>query len=229
MDEVPTTAWPSEAAESQVSKEPSPPLPVPTDVPSSVPGVAVPLDTQMDLDPPADTLARPEESSAPTEVTPDASSSAKNETAVETPIDANGSTSTAATNANSTAADPAAAAAPKADTPSTPGPSSTSQNVEKPPPPTSANEQPAAAAAAARPKLDFASLPTRQYLDQTVVPILLQGLSWLAKTRPEDPVTELSKYLLEHKSEYDSPAPQANRQNSSSDAAAATSGPSQSK
>lgn len=32
-------------------------------------------------------------------------------------------------------------------------------------------------------KVDLASLPTRQYLDQTVVPILLQGLQVLAKER----------------------------------------------
>lgn len=32
-------------------------------------------------------------------------------------------------------------------------------------------------------KIDMGSLPTRQYLDQTVVPILLQGLSALSKER----------------------------------------------
>jgi len=34
-----------------------------------------------------------------------------------------------------------------------------------------------------RPKVDLQSLPTRAYLDQTVVPILLQGMSALAKER----------------------------------------------
>ena len=34
-----------------------------------------------------------------------------------------------------------------------------------------------------RPKVDLQSLPTRAYLDQTVVPILLQGMSVLAKER----------------------------------------------
>ena len=33
------------------------------------------------------------------------------------------------------------------------------------------------------PKVDYQSLPTRAYLDQTVVPILLQGLSTLSKER----------------------------------------------
>lgn len=32
-------------------------------------------------------------------------------------------------------------------------------------------------------KVDLQALPTRAYLDQTVVPILLQGLSVLAKER----------------------------------------------
>jgi len=32
-------------------------------------------------------------------------------------------------------------------------------------------------------KVDLQSLPTRAYLDQTVVPILLQGLAVLAKER----------------------------------------------
>uniref|UniRef100_A0A3Q3X7A7 Dpy-30 histone methyltransferase complex regulatory subunit n=1 Tax=Mola mola TaxID=94237 RepID=A0A3Q3X7A7_MOLML len=36
-------------------------------------------------------------------------------------------------------------------------------------------------------KVDLQALPTRAYLDQTVVPILLQGLSVLAKDRSEPP------------------------------------------
>lgn len=38
---------------------------------------------------------------------------------------------------------------------------------------------------AKRPKVDLQSLPTRAYLDQTVVPVLLQGMSVLAKERWE--------------------------------------------
>lgn len=49
-------------------------------------------------------------------------------------------------------------------------------------------------------RVDLASLPTRQYLDQTVVPILLQGLSYLAKERPADPVAALGNFLLKQKS-----------------------------
>ena len=238
MDEASATpAWPAEGTESQVSKEPSPPLPVPSDPPSSVPGVAVPMDTQMDLDPPAaETTKEP----MATEAIPEAASSSKSES-VDISADANGSTSTPAANTA------AATIVPEAESSTAAGPSS-SQSIEKPPPPpppqqqqqqqqqqapTVTNDQPAAP----KPKLDFASLPTRQYLDQTVVPILLQGLSWLAKTRPEDPVGELSKYLLEHKAEYDStaaaaaaassssaaaPAAAANRQNSSADGTASS-------
>mmetsp|Transcript_4666 Transcript_4666/g.7225 ORF Transcript_4666/g.7225 Transcript_4666/m.7225 type:complete len:85 (-) Transcript_4666:594-848(-) len=42
------------------------------------------------------------------------------------------------------------------------------------------------------------SLPVRAYLDQTVVPILLQGLSALAKERPANPVEFLAAYLLKN-------------------------------
>jgi len=52
-------------------------------------------------------------------------------------------------------------------------------------------------------KQDLANLPTRQYLDQTVVPILLQGLASLARERPRDPIEYLAGYLLRHKREYD--------------------------
>lgn len=36
---------------------------------------------------------------------------------------------------------------------------------------------------AKRPRVDMSSLPTRQYLDQTVVPILLQAVTQLNKER----------------------------------------------
>lgn len=34
-----------------------------------------------------------------------------------------------------------------------------------------------------KPRVDLQAIPTRQYLDQTVVPIVLQGLSAVAKER----------------------------------------------
>ncbi|XP_014478498.1 PREDICTED: protein dpy-30 homolog [Dinoponera quadriceps] len=55
-----------------------------------------------------------------------------------------------------------------------------------------------------KPRVEVQSLPTRQYLDQTVVPILLQALSCLAKERPADPISFLAGYLLRNKSQYDS-------------------------
>jgi protein dpy-30 len=42
------------------------------------------------------------------------------------------------------------------------------------------------------------SLPIRAYLDQTVVPVLLQGLAELAKERPSNPVEWLGQYLLKN-------------------------------
>lgn len=50
---------------------------------------------------------------------------------------------------------------------------------------------------------ELQALPTKQYLDQTVAPILLQGLQTLAKERPPDPVSFLAAYLLKNKSKCD--------------------------
>jgi len=43
-----------------------------------------------------------------------------------------------------------------------------------------------------------AALPIRAYLDNTVVPILLQGLSELSQERPEDPIDFLGNYLIKN-------------------------------
>ncbi|XP_045495284.1 protein dpy-30 homolog [Colias croceus] len=59
-------------------------------------------------------------------------------------------------------------------------------------------------------RIDLNALPTRQYLDQTVVPILLQGLSALAKERPPDPINYLAAYLLKNKSTFDNNNANAN-------------------
>lgn len=48
-------------------------------------------------------------------------------------------------------------------------------------------------------KADVQSLPTRQYLDQSVVPILLQGLTALSKERPAEPIDFLAAYLMKNK------------------------------
>jgi len=54
-----------------------------------------------------------------------------------------------------------------------------------------------------KPKVELQSLPTRAYLDQTVVPILLQGLSTLSKERPPNPIEYLATYLLKNKDQYE--------------------------
>ncbi|XP_050504102.1 protein dpy-30 homolog [Diabrotica virgifera virgifera] len=53
-------------------------------------------------------------------------------------------------------------------------------------------------------RVDLSSLPTRQYLDQTVVPILMNALSYLAKERPDDPIAALASFLMKNKSTYES-------------------------
>mmetsp|Transcript_24438 Transcript_24438/g.78527 ORF Transcript_24438/g.78527 Transcript_24438/m.78527 type:complete len:108 (+) Transcript_24438:1-324(+) len=68
-----------------------------------------------------------------------------------------------------------------------PGPASADQAAEA-----------RAAVAGSVPSADLGALPIRAYLDQTVVPLLLEGLSLLVKTRPENPVQWLAHYLLEH-------------------------------
>ncbi|KAJ1394580.1 Dpy-30 motif-domain-containing protein [Ochromonadaceae sp. CCMP2298] len=51
---------------------------------------------------------------------------------------------------------------------------------------------------AAQEKLNLQALPIRAYLDQTVVPLLLDGMSALVKERPPNPVEWLAAYLLKH-------------------------------
>ncbi|KAI0228523.1 Dpy-30-like protein [Lamellibrachia satsuma] len=65
------------------------------------------------------------------------------------------------------------------------------------------SERDSAESPSKRPKVDLQSLPTRAYLDQTVVPILLQGMSVLAKERPPNPVEFLAAYLLKNKTQFD--------------------------
>jgi len=80
-----------------------------------------------------------------------------------------------------------------------PPPQQASENKEpqveaKPTPTTNEHPQP--------PKQPQSTLPTRQYLDATVVPILHSALSQLAKVRPEDPIHFLGTYLLEYKDNF---------------------------
>lgn len=52
-------------------------------------------------------------------------------------------------------------------------------------------------------KADLVKLPIRQYMDATVVPSLLIGLSTLAKERPPKPLEFLGKFLLQKSKEQE--------------------------
>ncbi|KAK2961505.1 putative protein dpy-30 [Blattamonas nauphoetae] len=60
--------------------------------------------------------------------------------------------------------------------------------------------------------VDINALPIRAYLDQTVVPLLLQGITALVAERPANPVEYLAAYLLKHNpqrsEEAEAPQPQ---------------------
>ncbi|KAF9431506.1 hypothetical protein BGZ76_000224 [Entomortierella beljakovae] len=45
---------------------------------------------------------------------------------------------------------------------------------------------------------EIAAMPIRPYLDQTVLPVLLEGMKQLAKERPQNPLEYLGHYLLDH-------------------------------
>merc|ERR1711862_610594 len=47
-------------------------------------------------------------------------------------------------------------------------------------------------------QVNLQNLSIRAYLDQTVVPILLDGMSELVKERPPNPIEWLASYLLRH-------------------------------
>lgn len=46
--------------------------------------------------------------------------------------------------------------------------------------------------------LNTAAMPVRQYLEATVVPVLMSGLGQVVRERPSDPVEYLAAYLLKH-------------------------------
>ena len=49
-----------------------------------------------------------------------------------------------------------------------------------------------------KPQQNVNSLPIRAYLDQTVVPLVLQGMAEVAKERPENPIKYLADFLMKH-------------------------------
>ena len=42
------------------------------------------------------------------------------------------------------------------------------------------------------------NLPIRAYLDQTVMPLVLQGMAEVAKDKPENPIRYLADFLSKH-------------------------------
>ncbi|UXI15389.1 rho GDP dissociation inhibitor [Sarcoptes scabiei] len=52
-------------------------------------------------------------------------------------------------------------------------------------------------------KIELSKLPIRQYMDSTIVPSLLLGLSTLAKERPPKPLEFLGKFLLQKSKEQE--------------------------
>mmetsp|Transcript_10368 Transcript_10368/g.23870 ORF Transcript_10368/g.23870 Transcript_10368/m.23870 type:complete len:128 (-) Transcript_10368:168-551(-) len=58
-------------------------------------------------------------------------------------------------------------------------------------------------------QLNLQSLPIRQYLETTVVSLLVNGLTQLVKARPEDPVEYLAAYLLKNNPKKKGGAPNA--------------------
>ncbi|KAG9065383.1 hypothetical protein KI688_002708 [Linnemannia hyalina] len=47
-------------------------------------------------------------------------------------------------------------------------------------------------------KAELVAMPIRGYLDQAVLPVLLEGMKQLAKERPQNPLEYLGHYLLNH-------------------------------
>ncbi|XP_071162837.1 protein dpy-30 homolog [Mytilus edulis] len=82
---------------------------------------------------------------------------------------------------------------------STPLPSGVPENVQK----IITSEKDLQENPSKRPRVDLQSLPTRAYLDQTVVPILLNGMSVLAKERPPNAIEFLAAYLLKNKNQFE--------------------------
>ncbi|KAK4886875.1 hypothetical protein RN001_003146 [Aquatica leii] len=52
-------------------------------------------------------------------------------------------------------------------------------------------------------RIDLTALGPRQYLEETVVPILMEALQFLVKERPPEPINALCVYLLKYKSKFE--------------------------
>ena len=54
--------------------------------------------------------------------------------------------------------------------------------------------------------VDLKKLTVRQYLEATVVSVLLKGMQEVVKQRPDDPLEFLADYLREHNPKKGAPA-----------------------
>lgn len=50
---------------------------------------------------------------------------------------------------------------------------------------------------------DLSALPLKEYLDATVIPILIQALEYLGTYRPPEPINALCVYLLKYRDEFE--------------------------
>ena len=53
----------------------------------------------------------------------------------------------------------------------------------------------------AQDSVEIKQLPIKAYLDQQLMPLLLEALAQLAKEKPEEPIEFVAKYLLDHNPE----------------------------
>ncbi|GBM12861.1 hypothetical protein AVEN_114948-1 [Araneus ventricosus] len=67
---------------------------------------------------------------------------------------------------------------------------------------TAPEKEPSGENASKKARTDYSVMSTRPYLDATVVPILLQALSALARERPNDPIQFLADFLIRNKAQY---------------------------
>uniref|UniRef100_A0A6U2LMK3 Uncharacterized protein n=1 Tax=Leptocylindrus danicus TaxID=163516 RepID=A0A6U2LMK3_9STRA len=79
---------------------------------------------------------------------------------------------------------------------------------QAPPPQQTMQQQNVNAMNSAPSQINPQALPVRAYLDQTVVPLLLDGMSELVKVRPDNPVEWLAAYLLRNNPQGPTPPQQ---------------------
>lgn len=119
-----------------------------------------------------------------------AAASAGTAAAAAAAVTSNPSTAATTTTTGSNSSGNAGTGAVAASTPSTVSVQQPQQQQQQPPPMKKPHSLPIAR--------ETTGMPTRQYLDQTVAPVLLHGLQALARERPLDPIHFLATYLLKH-------------------------------